>query len=156
MNLANLLSRHLVTHLAATSDENALAELYQRHHNELVEFIRANYSADESTAHEIVDEVFEVVRDKCGEYDETKPLSVWLRKIAGNTALTHRPQSRHADTTRALSSLPDAEFRAVIYTCCLNLAERDAAELLGVTRQQFRKVFDSAMAKLRSEYRLSA
>jgi DNA-directed RNA polymerase specialized sigma24 family protein len=159
MKPANLLCQQLLTYFAKTNDETALAMLWERHRESLVEWIEARYVANRSIAENVANETFIKLRETCREYDESKPFSDWLYKIAGNVAIIHIGKKRRAERsalTALVKALPELERQVLTLLFLDNLTESAAAKNLGISRYALRMRFNSALAKLNSEYRLSA
>jgi DNA-directed RNA polymerase specialized sigma24 family protein len=125
MNPAKLLSQHVVTYFVKTNDENALVIIRERHEKKLVEWIKARYTDDQAAAEHIASETFVKVREKAGEYDETKPFSDWLCTLAGNVAINFKDGKRenHGRFTAIVACLPELE-RRYSHCFCWTICQR--------------------------------
>src|SRR5262245_47608728 len=82
MRFNRVSSQNLVKHFAKTNDFDALMALYNRHHDQLLVWVRSNFKVDNGIAEYVVVATFERVRDRAKKYNARKPFLDWLVKLA--------------------------------------------------------------------------
>jgi DNA-directed RNA polymerase specialized sigma24 family protein len=132
-------------------DFNALMELYNRHHDTLVKWIRSHYSVDRSIAENSAIAAFEQVRDGL-EYDGESFVD-WLCTLAGNCVAAvadriARQRRTAAPIESRFESLPPIYRQAATVKVLYDVPDDLAAELLNVTTAEFQDLSENAMAAL--------
>ena len=151
-------SLQLLDRFYSENDFNALMELYNRHHDNLVKWIRSHYAVDKSVAENVVIETFEQVRD--GEYNG-ESFDDWLCTLAGNcvtdVAVEIEKLRRRAGLTESLiESLPPIQQKALTIQLLYDAPEDFAADLLDVTPTEFRNIVRDGMASLAASQLVAA
>lgn len=140
----------------ANGDFNALMELYNRHHDTLVRWIRSRYAVDWSIAENVAIATFEQIRDGI-EYDG-EAFDDWLCTLAGNclpdvAGRILRQRRSAALTESRVESLPVIYQQAVALQLLYDAPADVAAELLSVTLAELQEIGENALAALDSCYR---
>jgi len=150
-------SVELLSRFTSANDFNALMELYNRHHDTLVKWIRSRYGVDKSIAENVAVETFERIRD--GQEYDGESFDDWLCTLAGNCAAAvkariERQRRRAAMSESCLESLPIIEQQAL--TVLFNWPQDIAANALDLTIDELGEITDNALASLDCDYQLVA
>src|SRR5215813_14082538 len=95
-----------------TGNPNVFVTLRKRHYDSLVEMLETHLVSRRRDAESIANQAFDIVRDTYREYDETKPFTEWLYKIAVNCAMKHTIKKRRRlsrQFVEKVSAMPEIE-----------------------------------------------
>ena len=150
---ANLSDKALV-HLMADEDKRALKLLYLRHHDRVRRFVM-RLTGDESTAEEVVNEVFLQAWRHAGEFEGRSQVATWLMSIARFKAISEcrrRSESQLDERSAAViedpsdtpSILMEKHERSDILQKCLEKLTPIHREVISLIYYQGRKVEEVA------------
>jgi DNA-directed RNA polymerase specialized sigma24 family protein len=155
MNLANLLSQHLFRHYDKTGNANVFVVLRKRHYDSLVEMLETRLVSRRRDAESIANETFDIVRDTFREFDDTKPFTDWLYRIAAHCAMQYTVKKRRRlsrEFVAKVAALPEIQ-RNLLTTLFLDKTPYSlAAKRLGITRAELNTVLKAALTKLKCEW----
>jgi RNA polymerase sigma-70 factor, ECF subfamily len=121
---ANLSDKALV-HLMADEDKRALKLLYLRHHDRVRRFVM-RLTGDESTAEEVVNEVFLQAWRHAGEFEGRSQVATWLMSIARFKAISEcRRRSEPQLDERAAAVIEDPSD-----TPAISMDKRERSDIL--------------------------
>jgi RNA polymerase sigma-70 factor, ECF subfamily len=150
------LSDKELVQLIADGDKRALKLLYLRHHNRIRCFI-TRFTGSESTAEEVVNEVFLEAWRHAGEFEGRSQVATWLMSIARFKAISERRRRSDAqldDRTAAiiedLSDSPAASMekrqRSDILQKCLAKLTPIHREVINLIYYQGKKIEEVAQS----------
>jgi RNA polymerase sigma-70 factor, ECF subfamily len=92
---------------ARTGDAEAWGELYREYAPAIFRFCRRALPTRED-AEDATMEIFMKLKDKLGQYDQTRPFTAWLYKVAANHCwdMLRRRKSRQDKETEDLENVP--------------------------------------------------
>ena len=146
---AALSDQEVVRH-AARGREAAYRELIRRYQRPVFSLIY-RMVRDRELAEDLAQETFIKVLNNIDRYRPEFKFSSWLFKIANNAAIDHL--RRRGLDTLSLDGSPHAESAEAIEATTLQIGDTRESQLDEVTSRELGSQIESAIGKLRPEYR---
>ena len=150
------LSDKALVHLIGDEDKRALKMLYMRHHDRVRRFV-TRLTGNESTAEEVVNEVFLEVWRHAGEFEGRSQVATWLMSIARFKAISEcrrRSEAQLDERSAAIIEDPsdtpavsmDKRERSDILQRCLGRLTPPHREVINLIYYQGRKIEEVAQS----------